>query len=252
MPGYPGNAGFPEERRIPCTPPCAPAIQASELTRARSHHGARRFVVKPGVPTAPLTPQHNRAAVSTGAPCQLFAVACPSRCPSALPAPRTDKNSCGHRQPWCHKHPPTPANPWLLEKPARPIPSAPTTQRRVTPCSNNLSQLPQVTGERQRRQTKSTKSALLNFSFPLCSADKVCTLGQVFWELQKENEAAISTSQKAVLSIPSGLRMGKGQGRRVISKACPHSSKLLGVNRLASQKGLTNSLHSAPPSCRSC
>lgn len=251
MPGYPGNAGFPEERRIPCTPPLLP-FRPAKLTRARSLHGARRFVVKPGVPTAPLTPQHNRAAVSTGAPCQLFTVACPSRCPSALPAPRTDKNSCGHRQPWCHKHPPPPLNPWLLEKPARPIPSAPTTQRRVTPCSNNLSQLPQVTGERQRRQTKSTKSALLNFSFPLCSADKVCTLGQVFWELQKENEAAISTSQKAVLSIPSGLRMGKGQGRRVTSKACPHSSKLLGVNRLASQKGLTNSLHSAPPSCRSC
>lgn len=48
-----------------------------------------------------------------------------------------------------------------------------------------------------------------------------------------------------MLSIPTGFRMGKGKGRSVISKVCPHSSKLLGVNRLPSQKGLTNSLHSA-------
>lgn len=88
-----------------------PAMQASKLTRARSPHGARRFVVKPGMPTALLTPQHNRAAVSTGAPCQLSTLACPNQCPSALPASASDNNSCCHRQPWCHKHPPAPITP---------------------------------------------------------------------------------------------------------------------------------------------
>lgn len=167
-------------------------------------------------------------------------------------ASATDKNSCCHRQPCCHKHPPTPDNPRLLLRTACPIPSPPaarcsvcgTIQQRPVPAS-------QVTSVWQHGQTK---SMLLNFSFPLCGADKMHTLGQLFWEFQKENEAAtISRSQKAVLSIPPGFRTGKGQGRRVISKVCPHSSKLLGVNRLASQKGLTNSLHSAvPPSFRSC
>lgn len=71
-------------------------------------------------------------------------------------------------------------------------------------------------------------------------------IGQLFWEFQKENEATtISRSQKAVLSIPPGFRIGKSQGRRVNCKVCPHSAKLSGVKRIASQKGLTNSLHSA-------
>lgn len=141
-----GNGGS-EHRRIP-------AIRASQLTRARSLHGARRFVVKPGMPTALLTPQHNRAAVSTGAPCQLFTLARPNRCPSALPASPRDNNSCCHRQPWCHKHPPTPINPWLLVRPPCPLLSAPTAQCRVPQYSSNPSQLPQVTRVWQHRQNK--------------------------------------------------------------------------------------------------
>lgn len=161
------------------------------------------------MPVAPLTPQHNRAAVSTGAPCQLFTLARPSPWPSALPASPTDNNSCCHRQPWCRKHPPGPIHPSLLAGPACPLPSAPTTQRSVAQYSSNLAQLPQGTSVWQHRQTKPT---LLNFSFPLCSADKMHTLGQLFWEFQKENEAAtISRSQKAVLSIPPGFRMGKAE-----------------------------------------
>lgn len=114
--------GFPQA----CDP-------GQNLICARSLHEARCFVVKPGMPVVPLTPQHNSASASAGARCQHIKLAQSNRSPSALPASLTQTiTAAWDRQPWCHRHPPAANSPTAAGKTC----IAPTIQCSTARCSN--------------------------------------------------------------------------------------------------------------------
>lgn len=137
----PGSQGGSHASSItpPHTHTLRPANQARNLIRARIGHEAFALFLKPGVPIALLTPQHNSPSASTGggALCQRCKLAGSNQCPSTLPAslPGTI-TAAGADSPGATNIRPPLIHPRLPVRPACPLLRAPTIRCSVARYSN--------------------------------------------------------------------------------------------------------------------
>lgn len=155
----------------------------------------------PGTPTV-LTPQLNSTAASSG----LYAHVS-NQCPSTLLA-------CSSQllgQPWCDQFPPTTNSPMAAAESC--VLSSTCCCGSVLPGKMDL-----VTAYKHMITQTNSKSMLLHFFF-LCSGLTSCRHSdKQLWAPQK----TVSSRQRAEQSraCPIWSCMGKGQGRKAITKVC--------------------------------